>query len=125
MGSAGGTPVPLARTESRRDNVRGKPAEMRAAVLAAPNQIRIEKVPLPEPGDGAVRVRLEGCGVCGSNLPPWEGRAWFKYPFVAGSPGHEGWGEVDAIGPNVTRVSVGDRVAVLSYNAFAEYDLAK
>ena len=62
---------------------------MHAAILAAPNQVRLEKVPLPEPGAGQVRVRLEGCGVCGSNLPPWEGRPWFKYPFAPGAPGHD------------------------------------
>src|SRR5204863_4745982 len=46
------------------------------------------------------------------------------YPFAPGAPGHEGWGYVEAVGPNATRASVGDRVAVLSYNAFAECDIA-
>jgi threonine dehydrogenase-like Zn-dependent dehydrogenase len=97
---------------------------MQAAIFAAPRQARVDKVKLSEPGDRQVRVRLEGCGVCGSNLPPWEGRPWFKYPFPPGAPGHEGWGYVEALGPNTTRASIGDRVALLSYNAFAEYDIA-
>jgi threonine dehydrogenase-like Zn-dependent dehydrogenase len=101
-----------------------KATQMRAAVLAAPGQIRLERVALPEPGEGMVRVRLEGSGVCGSNLPPWEGRSWFEYPFQAGAPGHEGWGEIDAVGPKVSKVSIGERVALLSYNAYAEYDVA-
>src|SRR5207249_4812361 len=63
-------------------------------------------------------------GVCGSNLPSWEGRSWFQYPFPAGAPGHEGWGEIDAVGPKVSKASIGDRVALLSYNAYAEYDVA-
>lgn len=67
---------------------------------------------------------MEGCGVCGSNLAPWEGRPWFSYPFESGAPGHEGWGEVEAIGDEVTAIKVGDRVAVLSYHAFAECDVA-
>jgi threonine dehydrogenase-like Zn-dependent dehydrogenase len=71
-----------------------------------------------------VRVRLEGCGVCGSNLAPWEGKPWFKYPFSPGQPGHEGWGEIDAIGDGVSTVRCGDRVALMSYHAFAEYDVA-
>jgi threonine dehydrogenase-like Zn-dependent dehydrogenase len=71
-----------------------------------------------------VRIRLEGCGVCSSSLPLWEGRAWFEYPAEAGSPGHEGWGLVDAIGTGVTGLQLGDRVAALSYRAFAEYDIA-
>lgn len=97
---------------------------MRSAVLSGPREIRWTNVALAEPRDNEVRVRLEGCGVCGSNLAPWEGRPWFHYPFNPGQPGHEGWGRVDAIGSNVSTVEVGDRVAMLSYNAFAEYDFA-
>jgi threonine dehydrogenase-like Zn-dependent dehydrogenase len=97
---------------------------MRAAVLAAPGRAEIREVPLPAPGPGQVRVRLEGCGVCGSNLPVWEGREWFRYPLAPGAPGHEAWGRVDAIGRGVAGVRGGDRVAALFAGAFAEYDLA-
>ena len=69
-------------------------------------------------------MRLEGCGVCASNLPVWEGRDWFTYPLDAGAPGHEGWGVVDAIGDDVDGVRAGERVAFLSSRAYAEYDLA-
>jgi threonine dehydrogenase-like Zn-dependent dehydrogenase len=100
-------------------------ATMRAAVIAGPKQTEIEHVAIPDPGPGEVRVRLEGSGVCGSNLPAWEGRAWFQYPTEPGSPGHEGWGFIDAIGDGVTGVGLGDRVAALSYRAYAEYDIAK
>jgi threonine dehydrogenase-like Zn-dependent dehydrogenase len=99
-------------------------ATMRAAVIAGPRQSEIEHRTIPEPGPGEVRIRLEGCGVCGSSLPLWEGRSWFHYPAEAGSPGHEGWGVVDAIGPGVSGVQPGDRVAALSYRAYAEYDIA-
>src|SRR5918993_1477546 len=75
---------------------------MRAAIIAGPKQTEIEHFTLPEPGPGEVRIRLEGCGVCGSNLPLWEGRPWFQYPAAPGSPGHEGWGVVDALGQGVT-----------------------
>ncbi|BBA36736.1 L-threonine 3-dehydrogenase [Methylocaldum marinum] len=78
---------------------------------------------MPAPGPGQVRVKLEGCGVCGSNLPVWEGRPWFDYPLPAGAPGHEGWGRVEAVGGGVEHPSVGTRVAVLSHHAYAEYDL--
>jgi len=98
---------------------------MRVAVLAAPRQFAIKVVPVPEPGPDEVRVRLEGCGVCGSNLPPYEGRPWFQYPRDPGDPGHEGWGEIDAIGANVRNFTRGERVAMLSYRAYAEYDIAK
>jgi threonine dehydrogenase-like Zn-dependent dehydrogenase len=55
----------------------------------------------------------------------WEGRPWFEYPLSPGSPGHEGWGVVDAVGDRVTQVSAGDRVALLSYHAFATHDVAE
>lgn len=96
---------------------------MRAAVLLGPGQFCLQETAIPTPSENEIRIRLEGCGICGSNLAPWEGRDWFKYPFNPGQPGHEGWGVVDAIGPEVTRWKLGDRVAALSYNAFAEYDL--
>lgn len=97
---------------------------MRAAVLEAPRRVRVRAVEPPEPGPGEVRVRLEGCGVCASNLPVYQGREWFDYPLPAGSPGHEGWGVVDGVGPGVRRVGAGDRVALLSERAYAEQDVA-
>jgi threonine dehydrogenase-like Zn-dependent dehydrogenase len=45
-----------------------------------------------------------------------------EYPLKPGAPGHEGWGRIAAIGDKVRGLSVGDRVTMLSYNAFAEYD---
>ncbi len=98
---------------------------MRAAVLAAPGTIRIEAVPLPEPGVGELRVRLEGCGVCASNLEPWEGLPWIVYPSEPGGLGHEGWGVIDAVGAGVEDLVPGDRVAMLSGRSFARYDLAR
>jgi threonine dehydrogenase-like Zn-dependent dehydrogenase len=94
---------------------------MRAAVIASPREVRIETAPLPQPREGEVRVRLEGCGVCHSNLPAWEGREWFKYPLAPGNPGHEGWGRVEASGRGVEALREGDRVAFLSPNAYASH----
>jgi threonine dehydrogenase-like Zn-dependent dehydrogenase len=94
------------------------------AVLEAPCRIAVRKRELKAPSATEVRVRLEGCGVCASSLPLWEGRPWFKYPRDAGAPGHEGWGIVDAVGDGVSRFSPGDRVAILSDHGFAEVDLA-
>ena len=97
---------------------------MHAAVCIGPEQARIEQVPVPEPEPHAVRVRLEGCGVCGSNLPVWEGQPWSEYPLEPGAPGHEGWGRIDALGREVHHLAIGERVAMLSYHAFAECDVA-
>jgi len=98
---------------------------MNAAVLTAAGKLMIEQVPVPEPGPGQLRVRLEGCGVCASNVTPWEGPPWMQFPTEPGALGHEGWGTVDAVGPGVTEPRVGDRVAMLSGRAYAEYDVAE
>jgi len=97
---------------------------MRAAVLTGPGRIEVREVPLPEPGPGQVRVRLEGCGVCASNLTPWAGPEWMSFPTEPGGLGHEGWGVVDAVGPDVQDLEPGDRVATLSHHSYAQYDLA-
>jgi threonine dehydrogenase-like Zn-dependent dehydrogenase len=87
---------------------------MRTAVLTAPGEMRECEAPVPEPGPGEVLVRVEGCGVCGSSLPLWEGRPWFDYPADPGVPGHEAWG---------VEAESGRRVAFLSYNGYAEYEV--
>ena len=97
---------------------------MRAARITKPGEIEIEVVEIPEPGTGEVRVKIEGCGVCASNIPPWEGREWFSYPMEPGKLGHEGWGRVDALGEGAEGFRIGDRVAFLSNHAYAEYDVA-
>jgi threonine dehydrogenase-like Zn-dependent dehydrogenase len=99
-------------------------ATMRAAVLAAPGRIELTEVIRPEPGPGEVRIRLEGCGVCASNLEPWAGQEWMAYPAEPGSLGHEGWGTVDTIGAAVDGLTPGDRVASLSFRSFADFDVA-
>jgi len=98
---------------------------MQAAIVTAPGSVEVKEVPLPQPGKGEVRIKLEGSGVCASNIPVWEGRDWFNYPLPAGNPGHEGWGIIDAIGPDVAGLRLGCRVACLSYNAYAQYDIAR
>ncbi len=98
---------------------------MRAAVLTAPGEIRVDEVERPEPGPGEVRVALEGCGVCASNLEPWAGNPWTNYPGEPGGLGHEGWGVIDAVGDGVAGLAVGDRIAAISYRSFAESDLVK
>jgi alcohol dehydrogenase, propanol-preferring len=85
---------------------------MRAAVLASPGApLRLEQRPVPEPGPGEVRVRVEACGVCGSDVFLQKGGFGeaVHWPVV---PGHEASGIVDALGPGVTGVAPGDQVAL-------------
>ena len=98
---------------------------MKAAVLQGNGRCSLETCDVAAPGPGEVLMQLEGCGVCASTLPAWQGRAWFMYPLEAGSPGHEPWGRVVACGEGVADFAPGDRVTGLSYRAYAEYDLAR
>lgn len=97
---------------------------MRAAILAGPGRFEVTRVPIPRPAADEVRVRIEGCGVCASNIDPWQGQPWFTYPFNPGAPGHEAYGRVEALGSEVSDLALGQRVAILSSHGFAEFDVA-
>lgn len=97
---------------------------MQAAVMTAPGRIEIQRVRRPTPAPGQVLIRIEGCGVCASNLGPWSGPDWMRFPTAPGAFGHEAWGIVEALGERTGGVTIGDRVAGLTYNSYAEYDVA-
>ena len=85
---------------------------MRAAVV---NRFReplvIEERPIPEPGRGQIRVHIEASGVCHTDIHAARGD-WPVKPTLPLVPGHEGVGLVDALGEGVTRVTIGQRVAI-------------
>jgi len=101
----------------------GPTGVMRAARVTGAGRIEIVDLPLPEPRPGEVRVRLEGCGVCASNLEPWAGPEWMQYPTEPGGLGHEGWGVVDALGDGVEGLHLGERVAMLGQHSYASHDV--
>ena len=85
---------------------------MKAAVvheLGAP--LRIEDVAVPTPGPGEVLVKVEASGLCHTDIHAAHGD-WPVKPQPPFIPGHEGVGIVERVGPGVTRVTEGDRVAV-------------
>ena len=85
---------------------------MKAAVvpaLGAPLEIR--EVPLPDPSTGQVLVRIEASGLCHTDIHAARGD-WPVKPKDLLIPGHEGVGRVEAVGPGVDNVFVGDRVAL-------------
>ncbi|MEU4422977.1 zinc-dependent alcohol dehydrogenase [Actinoplanes sp. NPDC024001] len=85
---------------------------MRAAVVTAFNQpLEIKEVPIPEPGPGKIRVRLEASGLCHTDIHAARGD-WPVKPALPFTPGHEGVGIVERAGEGVTAPAVGDRVAV-------------
>lgn len=66
--------------------------------------------PIPEPAAGTVRIRVQACGICHSDLLTKEGGfPGLQYPRV---PGHEVAGVIDAVGAGVTRWQKGQRVGV-------------
>ena len=81
--------------------------------------LKTEDIPLPEPGEGEARVKLESIGVNFIDIYQRIGRYQGKLPFTLGQ---EGAGIVDAVGPNVTEVKAGDRVAyAMIQGSYAEY----
>jgi alcohol dehydrogenase len=95
-------------------------ATTRALVLEAPRQMNIRQLPLPEIGDDDGLLRVEGCGLCGTDHEMWSGTLPSPMPLV---PGPEAVGVVEQIGPRAAArwgVQVGDRVAVEPRQACGE-----
>lgn len=83
---------------------------MKAAVLREPNtSLQIEDLDLADPGPGEVRVRMVATGVCHTDASAISGAIPVPMPIVLG---HEGAGVVDAVGPGVTTLHVGDHVVL-------------
>jgi Threonine dehydrogenase and related Zn-dependent dehydrogenases len=76
----------------------------RVAMLTAPKHFEIQEFPIPEIGDDEIFVKVEGCGVCGTDVHEWKGDPFGYIPLVLG---HEGTGEVIALGKNIRHDSQG------------------
>lgn len=95
---------------------------IRVHETGGPEALRVEEVPLPEPGEGQVRLRVEAIGVNFIDIYERTGQYKKALPFI---PGSEAGGVVDAVGPGVTEIRVGDRVAYTNVpGAYAEYTVA-
>jgi len=87
-----------------------------------PEVLQMVDAPIPEPGPGQARVKLVAAGLNFIDIYQRMGRYKVPLPFIQGG---EGAGIVDAVGPGVTEVQVGDRVATSAFmGAYAEYALA-
>lgn len=78
--------------------------------------------PIPYPGEGQVRVRVQACGVCGSDIFLQKGGFSKPLPIV---PGHEASGIVDLVGTGVEGLTVGDQVALYYIDAPADSRYAR
>jgi propanol-preferring alcohol dehydrogenase len=88
---------------------------VRAQVLHAPapataRPLALEARPVPEPGPGEIRVAIDACGCCRTDLHVVEGD--LELPHLPVTPGHQVVGRVDARGDGATRFELGHRVGV-------------
>ena len=80
------------------------------AILVTPGLMKIQEVPMPEPADDQVQIKVEYVGICGSDVSIYQGtNAIVTYPRIIG---HEMVGVVDKVGTDVLRLKVGDRVII-------------
>lgn len=85
---------------------------MRAAVLREiGGTLKIERLPIPEPGPGEVLIRVVACGVCHSDVHAVDGD-WQPLPTLPLIPGHEVAGHVAEVGAGVVDLKPGDTVGV-------------
>lgn len=96
---------------------------MKALVLSAYNHLDIADVPAPVAGPLEVVIRVEACGICGSDVHGYDGSSGRRIPPI--TMGHEAAGIISAVGPDVQKFRAGDRVTFDStiYCGYCEYCL--
>lgn len=85
---------------------------MKAAVFFKKNDLRIEELPVPSPGQDEVLLRVRACGICGTDLHIFHGDEGAAETPPGTVLGHEFSGEIAALGANAAEWRVGDRVCV-------------
>ncbi len=84
----------------------------RAVVQTGPRQLELRELAVPDIDDDSAILRIEACGICGSDVEQYDGLLPVRFPLI---PGHEPLGIIDKIGDRAAKrwgVDVGDRVAV-------------
>ncbi len=85
------------------------PEKSRAAMLTALEHYDIKEFPIPQLGDDDILVKVEGCGVCGTDAHEFKRDPFGLIPVVLG---HEGTGEIVKMGKNVKKDSAGKPLAI-------------
>ena len=90
---------------------------MKILQVTAPRTIAITEVPTPSPGPGQALMRINAVTTCPQwdlhlrhNSPMFIGHQ-FRYPYMAGQPGHEATGVIEKLGAGVSGLAIGDRVS--------------
>ena len=87
----------------------GVPKTAKVAMLTAQKKIEVKEYPIPELQDDDILVKVEGCGVCGTDVHEWKGDPFGLIPVTLG---HEGTGEIVALGKNVKTDTAGKPIKV-------------
>ena len=85
------------------------PKVAKVAMLVGPKKIEIQEVPLPELGEDDILIKVEGAGVCGTDVHEWKMDPFGLMPVVLG---HEGTGEVVYCGKNIVKDTAGNPIGV-------------
>ena len=85
------------------------PKTAKVATLTAPKKIEVKEFPIPALEDGDILVKVEGCGVCGTDVHEWRADPFGLIPVTLG---HEGTGEIIALGKNVKTDTAGNPIKV-------------
>lgn len=85
---------------------------MKAAVFYQEKKLRIEDIPIPEPQEGEVLIKVMACGICGTDVHIFNGDEGAAATPAGTVLGHEFSGVVEKLGANVKGLSVGDKVCV-------------
>lgn len=96
---------------------------IQTADLSSIDNYSLADLPVPQPGEGEVRIKVAACGVGFVDSLVALGRYQVKPP-LPHVPGGEIGGVVDALGPGVTRFAPGERVLAQVRGGFAEYAIA-
>ena len=105
LGQMGGAAAPAAQGPL--------PKVARVAMLTGPKKIEVQEIPIPTLGDDDILVKVEGAGICGTDVHEWKGDPFGLIPVILG---HEGTGEVVYTGKNVKcdtagkPLKVGDKI---------------
>ena len=100
-------PIPSAQTANAGSQAIPKTAHV--AMLTSLEHYDIKEFPMPEVGDGDILVKVEGCGVCGTDAHEFKRDPFSLIPVVLG---HEGTGEIVKMGKNVKVDSAGKALKV-------------
>src|ERR1043166_3040477 len=99
---------------------------IRVDAFGGPDVLRLEEVPTPQPGQGEVLVRMHATGVNPVETYIRAGK-YARLPELPYTPGNDGAGVIEQVGPDVSQVKAGDRVYTAGSisGTYAEFALCK